>query len=309
MEFTSTIGSRREDNRRWAACLLPDSKNSQKESEKTMQLEGKLAFIGGGAMAEAILKRIVAQGLAPAAQIAVAEPVAARREYLATQYGVDVTAANDEAAAGAAYVVLAVKPQVVPQVLPNLQGLLSPQALVISIMAGVRISTLRRGLGHGRIVRSMPNTPAQIGQGMTVWTATAEVTEEDRSAAQTILAAMGDAFFVQDEHYIDATTGLSGSGPAFVFLLVEAMIDAGVHIGFSRTQAERMVLQTFEGSLALLRESGSHPAVLRNLVTSPAGTTAAGTLVLEQHGLRAALIEAVNAAYLRSVELGDSSEA
>jgi pyrroline-5-carboxylate reductase len=275
---------------------------------KKMSLTGKLAFIGGGAMAEAIIKRIVAQELIPATEITVSEPVPARRDYLSAQYGLTTVTANGEAVKDASVIVLAVKPQVLPNILPELKGVLSPEALVISIMAGVRISTIRKGLDHARIVRSMPNTPAQIGQGMTVWTATDAVDEQDRAHAQAILAAMGDAFFVEDEHYIDMTTGLSGSGPGFVFLFIEAMIDAGVHIGFSRAQSERMVLQTIEGSVALLRESGGHPADLRNRVTSPAGTTAAGTLVLEQHGLRAMIIEAINAAYLRSAELGDSSE-
>lgn len=274
-----------------------------------MQLNGKIAFIGGGAMAEAILKRLVLGGLTPPEQIAVSEPVPARRDYLKAEYGVGVETENSAAAQGAAIVLLAVKPQVLDKVLPDLAGALQPETLVISIMAGVRISTIRRGLGHERIVRSMPNTPAQVGKGMTVWTATAAVTDDDKSQAQLILEAMGDAFFVDDEHAIDLTTGLSGSGPAFVFLLVEALIDAGVHIGFARAQAERMVLQTVEGSIALMRESRAHPADLRNRVTSPGGTTAAGTLVLEQRSVRAALIEAVAAAAARSAELGDLSEA
>lgn len=273
-----------------------------------MQLDGKIAFIGGGAMAEAILKRLIAEKVVQPQQVYVSEPVAERRDYLAAHYGIAVVAQNPAAVEDAGVVILAVKPQVLDKVTPELRGRLLTEALVISIMAGVRISTLSAGLNHERIVRSMPNTPAQVGKGMTVWTATAAVTPADKENAQTILAAMGDAFFVADEHYIDMTTGLSGSGPGFVFLMVEAMIDAGVYIGFSRAQAERMVIQTLEGSVALLRESGSHPAVLRNLVTSPAGTTAAGTLVLEQSGLRATLIEAVNAAYLRSKELGDLSE-
>jgi pyrroline-5-carboxylate reductase len=274
-----------------------------------MQLSGKIAFIGGGAMAEAILKRLVLGGLAQPEQVAVAEPVPARRDYLRTEYGVGVEAENSAAATDASILVLAVKPQVLDKVLPGLAGLLQPETLVISIMAGVRISTLRRGLSHERIVRSMPNTPAQVGKGMTVWTATPAVTADDKGQAQMILEAMGDAFFVDDEHAIDLTTGLSGSGPGFVFLLVEALIDAGVHIGLSRVQSERMVLQTIEGSVALMRESHLHPADLRNRVTSPGGTTAAGSLVLEQRGVRAALIEAVAAAAARSQELGDLSEA
>lgn len=274
-----------------------------------MQLSGKIAFIGGGAMAEAILKRLVLGGLVQPGQVAVAEPVPTRRDYLRTEYGVGVEAENSAAATGASVLVLAVKPQVLDKVLPGLAGLLQPDTLVISIMAGVRISSLRRGLSHERIVRSMPNTPAQVGKGMTVWTATSAVTADDKGQAQMILEAMGDAFFVDDEHAIDLATGLSGSGPGFVFLLVEGLIDAGVHIGFSRAQAERMVLQTIEGSLALMRESNLHPADLRNRVTSPGGTTAAGSLVLEQRSVRAALIEAVAAAAARSEALGDLSEA
>lgn len=274
-----------------------------------MQLNGKIAFIGGGAMAEAILKRLVLGGLVQAEQIAVSEPVPNRRDYLKREFGVGVEAVNGDAARNASILVLAVKPQVLDKVLPDLAGLLRPETLVISIMAGVRISTLRRGLGHERIVRSMPNTPAQVGKGMTVWTATSAVTDEDKGKAQMILEAMGDAIFADDEHAIDLATGLSGSGPAFVYLMTEALIDAGVHIGFSRPQAERMVLQTIEGSIALMREGKLHPADLRNRVTSPAGTTAAGTLVLEQRAVRAALIEAVAAAAARSQALGDLSEA
>ncbi len=273
-----------------------------------MQLNGKIAFIGGGAMAEAIIKRLILGGLARAEQVSVSEPIPARRDYLTTEYGVVAEAENQAAATDASILVLAVKPQVLDKVLPGLVDVVQPKTLVISIMAGVRISTLRRGLGHERIVRSMPNTPAQVGQGMTVWTATSAVTDDDKGQAQMILEAMGDAFFIEDEHAIDLATGLSGSGPGFVFLLVEALIDAGVHIGFNRVQAQRMVLQTIEGSIGLLRESRAHPADLRNRVTSPGGTTAAGTLVLEQRGIRATLIEAVVAATARSEELGDLSE-
>lgn len=274
-----------------------------------MQLNGTIGFIGGGAMAEAILKRLLAGGLVQPGQIAVAEPVPPRRDYLQAEYGVTVYQQNEEAAAGASVLILAVKPQVLDKVLPGLVDSVQPETLVLSIMAGVRISTLRRGLNHERIVRSMPNTPAQVGKGMTVWTATAAVTDDDKGQAQMILEAMGDAFFVEDEHALDLATGLSGSGPGFVYLLVEALIDAGVHIGFSRPQAERMVLQTIEGSVSLMRESRGHPADLRNRVTSPGGTTAAGTLVLEQRAVRAALIEAVAAAAARSTQLGDLSEA
>ena len=270
------------------------------------QLQGKITFVGGGAMGEAIIGSLIGKKLLNPTQICVSEPVPTRREYLNSTYGVTTETDNSQAVTGASVTVLAVKPQVLEPVMSDLNGNLSPAALVVSIMAGVRIDTLRIGLGHDKIVRSMPNTPAQVGKGMTVWTDTAAVTESDRAAAQSILEAMGEAIYAAEEHYLDMATGLSGSGPGFVYLLLEALIDAGVHIGFSRDQAQLMVLQTVEGSVELMRQSGLHPADLRNRVTSPAGTTAAGTLVLERAGVRSALIDAVDAAYRRSQELGGS---
>ncbi len=270
------------------------------------QLQGKITFVGGGAMGEAIIGSLIGKKLLNPTQICVSEPVPTRREYLNSTYGVTTETDNSQAVTGASVAVLAVKPQVLGPVMADLNGNLSPAALVISIMAGVQIDTLRSGLCHEKIVRSMPNTPAQVGKGMTVWTDTAAVTESDRAAAQSILEAMGEAIYAAEEHYLDMATGLSGSGPGFVYLLLEALIDAGVHIGFSRDQAQLMVLQTVEGSVELMRQSGLHPADLRNRVTSPAGTTAAGTLVLERAGVRSALIDAVDAAYRRSQELGGS---
>ena len=270
------------------------------------QLQGKITFVGGGAMGEAIIGSLIGKKLLNPTQICVSEPVPTRREYLNSTYGVTTETDNSQAVTGASVAVLAVKPQVLGPVMADLNGNLSPAALVVSIMAGVQIDTLQSGLCHDKIVRSMPNTPAQVGKGMTVWTDTAAVTESDRAAAQVILEAMGEAIYAAEEHYLDMATGLSGSGPGFVYLLLEALIDAGVHIGFSRDQAQLMVLQTVEGSVELMRQSGLHPADLRNRVTSPAGTTAAGTLVLERAGVRSALIDAVDAAYRRSQELGGS---
>jgi len=267
-------------------------------------LHGKTTFIGGGAMGEAIIGSLISNQLLNPKQICVSEPVPARRELLNDTYGVTTETDNARAVNGASVVVLAVKPQVLDLVMADLGGNLSHDALVVSIMAGVRIETLQSGLGHHKIVRSMPNTPAQVGKGMTVWTDTAAVSDTDRGAAQAILEAMGEAIYVADEHYLDMATGLSGSGPGFVYLLLEALIDAGVHIGFSRDQSQQMVLQTVAGSVELMRQSGLHPADLRNRVTSPAGTTAAGTLVLERAGVRSALIDAVDTAYRRSKELG-----
>ena len=268
------------------------------------QLQGKTTFIGGGAMGEAIIGSLIGNQLLSPTQICVSEPVPARREFLNNTYGVTTETDNAQAVNGASVVILAVKPQVLGLVMADLGGNLSQDALVVSIMAGVRIDTLQSGLGHNKIVRSMPNTPAQVGKGMTVWTDTAAVSEADRAAAQAILEAMGEAIYVAEEHYLDMATGLSGSGPGFVYFLLEALIDAGVHVGFSRDQAQQMVLQTVAGSVELMRQSGLHPADLRNRVTSPAGTTAAGTLVLERAGVRSALIDAVDTAYRRSKELG-----
>lgn len=268
----------------------------------------QIAFIGGGAMGAAMISGLLARGVAGREKIVVSEPVADRREQLASEYSIAATGDNVAAVHGAGIVVLCVKPQVANRVFSELKGRIEPNALVLSIMAGIPISALRSGLEHDRIVRSIPNTPAQIGRGATVWTATPQVTEEQRAQVAEILGALGEHLAVGDEHYLDMATGLSGSGPGFVFLLVEAMIDAGVQIGFSRVDAEKLVVQTVAGSVALMRDTGAHPAELRNRVTSPAGTTAAGLYELESSGVRAALMRAVRAAYMRSVELGAEKE-
>lgn len=264
----------------------------------------RISFIGSGAMGEAMIKGLVAQEVVQAAQIMASDPVAARREQMKSQFGVATTDTNCTAVEDADVVVLSVKPQILPKVMAELHGKIPPEALVLSIVAGVPVATIREGLRHERIVRTMPNTPAQVGKGMTVWVPTPAVTLEQRQQTQAILNALGEQVMVEDEHYLDMATGLSGSGPGYVFLLIEAMIDAGVHIGFSRADAQKIVLQTFEGSIELVRSSGLHPAELKNRVTSPAGTTAAGLFELEQSGVRAAIIRAVEAAYRRSEALG-----
>lgn len=266
--------------------------------------ESRIAFIGSGAMGEAMIKGMVAQEVVQAAQITASDPVAARREQMKSQFGVMTSETNLRAVEDADVVVLSVKPQILPRVMAELKGRIPPSALVLSIVAGVPIATMQQGLAHDRIVRTMPNTPAQVGKGVTVWTATPAVTTEQRAQTQAILNALGEQVVVEDEHYLDMATGLSGSGPGYVFLLIEAMIDAGVQIGFSRADAQKIVLQTIDGSVALVRSTGLHPAELKNRVTSPAGTTAAGLFELEQSGVRAAIIRAVEAAYHRSEALG-----
>ena len=263
-----------------------------------------IAFIGGGTMAEALIRGILGQGLVSPGQITAAEPVSARQDYLARELGVRVTGDNAEAARTADIVVLAVKPQVAAAALAPLQGALRPGALILSIMAGVRIRSLQAMLGTSTIVRVMPNTPAQIGEGISAWTKTSTVSDAQAEQARAILAALGQEVYVPGEDHVDMATALSGSGPAYVFLFIEALIDAGVQMGLARPTAEKLALQTVHGSASYAQQAGLHPAALRNLVTSPGGTTAEGLYALERGGLRAALIDAVLASYRKARKLG-----
>ena len=264
----------------------------------------RLAFIGSGVMAEAMIKGLLkGQLVSPDAFIG-SDPHQPRLDELAARYGIGGTTDNAEAARQAQIVVLSVKPQVLPQVFPQLHGQLRPDALVLSIVAGARVDTIAKGLGHRKVVRVMPNTPAQIGQGISVWICTPEVDEQQRQQAQTILQALGEEIFVDHEDYLDMATALSGTGPAYVFLFMEALIDAGVHMGFSRRVAQQLVLQTLQGSVVYARQSNLHPAELRNQVTSPGGTSAEALYQLEKGGLRTVLSRAIWAAYQKSRYLG-----
>jgi len=267
-----------------------------------------LSFIGSGVMAEAMISGILSEGLTAPDHMIASDPRQERGEELASRYGVKAVTANREAAKAAQIVVLSVKPQVLPAVLEELQGAVAPQALVLSIVAGARIGVMAAGLDHQAIVRAMPNTPAQIGEGMSVWTATAAVSEEQRQQAQSILQALGEEIYLEDEEYLDMATALSGTGPAYVFLFMEAMIDAGVHLGFSRRIAQQLVLQTVRGSVDFARQSVAHPAELRNMVTSPGGTSAEALYQLEKGGFRTVLSRAIWAAYQKSQYLGELSE-
>ncbi|NDJ61161.1 MAG: pyrroline-5-carboxylate reductase [Chloroflexi bacterium] len=265
-----------------------------------------VAFIGSGAMAEAIINGLLSRALLNAEQIIASDPRAERGQELVERYGLRFTPDNIEAARAADLLVLAIKPQVLGEVMPTLRQHAHHADLVLSILAGVRIRTLAAGIGNAHIVRSMPNTPAQIGRGMIVWTATTEVPDAQRLQAKTLLGALGEELYVEDEKYLDMATAISGSAPAYVFLFIEALIDAGVHLGFTRSQAERLVLQTLSGSVEYTLQSGLHPAQLRNQVTSAGGTTAAALYELEKGGLRTVLADAVWAAYHKSVVLGDA---
>ncbi len=268
----------------------------------------KVGIVGGGAMGEAIVAALTRGGVTQAAGITVADVARQRLAHLDKTYGVGTTSANPEAAAGADYLIMAVKPQDFEKAAADMKAALPGGGVVVSIMAGVTLAQLGRLFSHNAIVRAMPNTPAQIGEGMTVWTATAAVTPAGREGAQQIFAALGREAYVPEERYLDMATGLSGSGPAYVFLFIEALIDAGVLVGLSRDLATTMALQTVAGAAHYAIESGRPVAELRGMVTSPAGTTAAGLRALEAGGLRAAVTEAVVAAYDRSRALGEASK-
>ncbi|MCY3647955.1 MAG: pyrroline-5-carboxylate reductase [Chloroflexi bacterium] len=259
-----------------------------------------VAIVGGGVMGEAILAGALDRGVVAASDVTVVELIAERREDLAARYGVATTAEPGEALAGASLVLLAIK----PQELHSLSGELASGALLMSIMAGVRIAGLAERFGHDRIVRVMPNTPATINAGMSVWTATESVDEGQRETVRELLGAIGQDLYVDDEGKIDMATALSGSGPAYVFLFIEALIDAGVAIGLTAEEAEAMTMQTLTGSAAYAQISEFPPAVLRERVTSKGGTTAAGLAELDRGEFRALIEACVRAACERSRELG-----
>jgi len=263
-----------------------------------------IAFIGAGAMGEAMIHGLIDRGTTPAENIIATDIQETRLSYVHDRYGIQVTTDNVQATATARIVVLAIKPQVLPGVLTALKGRIAPDALVLSIVAGARLESIMSELAHACVVRAMPNTPAQIGAGITVWIAAPVVSSEQRAQARMLLQALGEEIEVHDEDQLDMATALSGSGPAYVFLFMEALVDAGVHLGFPRPIAEKLVIQTVRGAAEYYRTTAAHPAQLRNQVTSPGGTTAEALYYLEKAGLRSAISRAVWAAYKRSVALG-----
>jgi pyrroline-5-carboxylate reductase len=271
-------------------------------------LEKKITFIGSGVMAEAMLSGLLRQELARPENLSVSDPLPARVQELHEKYGVRPFTENNQAAGKADVVVLSVKPQRLTEVLGNLKGAVPSGALVLSIVAGATIEKISKGLNHKAVVRSMPNTPAQIGEGITVWIASSAVSEAQKETARTILGAFGEEIDVDDENYLDMATALSGTGPAYVFIFMEAMIDAGVHMGFSRHVSEQLVVQTLRGSVdyyqSINQKASVHVAALKNQVTSPGGTSAEALYYLEKAGFRTAISRAIWAAYQRSIELG-----
>ncbi|MBN1994197.1 MAG: pyrroline-5-carboxylate reductase [Anaerolineae bacterium] len=264
----------------------------------------KICFIGAGAMATAMIAGVTKKGLIEPKNIIASDPYPAQLEKLAQRYQINTTQDNLEAVKDQDIVILAVKPQNLAEIGQELRGHIPSKALVLSIIAGANIAKISQALHHYRVVRVMPNTPARVGKGISVWMATDEVTETQRQQSQAILAALGEEIYVDKEDYLDMATALSGTGPAYVFLFMEAMIDAGVHMGFSRRVAEQLVFQTIEGSVAFARDSGRHAAELRNMVTSPGGTTADALYQLEKGAFRTVLSKAIWAAYKKSRYLG-----
>lgn len=267
----------------------------------------RFAVIGPGVMGEAIIAGLLRKGIAEPQGITAAGPRTGRDQELVERYHIRF-ASNAEAVKNADVVILSVKPQRLALVKKDLFGKIPSGALVISIVAGAAIRGLQSGLDHKAVVRSMPNTPARIGEGITVWTAAPEVNDSQKALAEKILSALGEQVNVDDEGYLDMATALSGTGPAYVFLFMEAMIDAGVHLGFPRRLAEQLVEQTVRGSADYYISRKEHAASLRNEVTSPGGTSAEALYYLEKAGFRTAISRAVWAAYERSQSLGAGRE-
>jgi pyrroline-5-carboxylate reductase len=268
-----------------------------------------IATVGSGVMAEAMIAGLLRGKLVKPAQVVASHPRPERRAQLAADYGIRTVASNVEAVTGADIVLLAIKPQMLARVGREIGPYLGRGQLVLSIIAGATTTALTGLLGHDQVVRSMPNTPARLGKGMTVWYATPATTRDQRSQASAILRALGVELEVDDEKMVAMATAVSGTGPTYVFLVMEALIDAAVHLGFPRHVAHDLVIETIEGSTLFAKQSGMHPAELRNMVTSPGGTSAAALHALESGRLRTVLSEAVWAAYRRTVELGEQLEA
>jgi pyrroline-5-carboxylate reductase len=273
-------------------------------------LSGKtIATIGSGVMAEAMIAGLLRGEMVAPDQIVASHPRPERRDHLRAEYGIRVVADNLEAIDGADVVLLGIKPQMLAKVGREIGPQLRQGQVVLSILAGATTTALIGTLGHDQVIRAMPNTPARLGKGVTVWYATPETTADQREQAATLLGALGIQIEVDDEKMVAMATAVSGTGPTYVFLFMEALIDAAVHLGFPRHVAHDLVVETLEGSTLFAKQSQMHPAELRNMVTSPGGTSAAALHELESGRLRTVLSEAVWAAFRRTIELGDQLEA
>lgn len=281
---------------------------SEESKQESLLRDSRIAIIGAGVMAESMIAGLLAKRMIAPERIIASHPRLDRRQQLTEKFGINVVESNAEAARDADLILLTVKPQVLTSVMRQWKGTLQPTQVVMSILAGAPVRALQDGLDHETIVRVMPNTPAQIGEGMAVWCCTDAVDETARQRVRAALGALGDELQVDSEDYVDMATALSGTGPTYVFLMMEALIDAGVHMGFPRRIAQQIVLQTVGGSVSYARSSGKHLAELRNMVTSPGGTSAAAIYQMEKGGLRTILSKSVYAAYQRTQSLAEEQE-
>ena len=269
-----------------------------------MFLNQKIAFLGAGNMAEALIAGLVKAKLSDPANLLATDILATRLEVIKSRYHIQVGSKNSEAGSWADVIILCVKPQIMNKVLADIQSGLSEKQLVISVAAGVPIQSIQTKIGQTiPVIRAMPNTPAVIQEGVTALSGCHGLSANYLEVAKKIFESVGTVAVV-DESLMNAVTGLSGSGPAYVYLAIEALIDGGVRVGLPRNVAHALAVQTVLGSAKMVRETGEHPALLKDRVTSPGGTTIAGLQRLEEGGLRATLIEAVEAATQRSRELG-----
>lgn len=269
----------------------------------------KLAFIGCGVMAESIIAGLLRKKLVAPAQVFASHPRENRRAELTEKHGIESFAENADAVKEImddrdSIVVICVKPQRIKGVLEDIRDFVKPNQLIISIVAGATIKTISKALGSEKVVRTMPNTPSQIGHGMTAWTCSHAVNDIERDQIRSLLTALGRELFVETENMIDMATALSATGPTYIFLVMEALTDAGVHMGFSRDMSKELVQEMMLGSVLFAMESDKHPAELRNMVTSPGGTSADAIYQMEKGTLRTVLSKAVFAAYQKAVELG-----
>jgi pyrroline-5-carboxylate reductase len=263
-----------------------------------------IGFIGAGNMAEAMIRGLVRGGHVPPERIAASGPRKERLDELRTAYGIDVTQHNREVVQRCGIIVLSVKPQILDKVLREVSDQLKAGTLIVSIAAGVDTETIEEAVPDGvRVVRAMPNTPALVGAGATAVSPGKHASEADLATVRAMFDAVGITVEL-DESHLDAVTGLSGSGPAYIFLILEALADAGVKVGLSRRNAQRLAAQTVMGSAKLLLETDEHPGKLKDMVTSPGGTAIAGLHTLEEGGLRTTLMNAVETATKRARELG-----
>ncbi len=269
-----------------------------------MIINAKIAFIGSGNMAEALIKGLIVAGTAKANQIMGTDVSTDRLDHLKKTYGISAAQSNIEAAHEAGVIILSVKPQIIERVLTEISSVVDDKKLVISIAAGIALTKIEKSLREtARIIRVMPNTPALVLAGVAALSAGKNVTNEDLALAQSIFNSVGRTVIV-DEKLMDAVTGLSGSGPAYIFMIIDALSDAGVKVGLPRSLALELAAQTVYGSSKMVLETKEHPGKLRDMVTSPGGTTIEGLHALEKGKLRATLMNAVEAATARSKELG-----